>query len=57
MDASDRRQEIEERDRAFETSFGRQDADGMARLYTQNAQLLPPGSDVEETLLDALLCS
>jgi ketosteroid isomerase-like protein len=46
MDSSDLYQEIEDADRAFEANFNRQDADGMARLYTQNGQLLPPGSDV-----------
>lgn len=46
MDASDRHREIEDRDRAFETTFNRQDADGVARLYTHDGQLLPPGSDV-----------
>lgn len=46
MESSDLRQRIEDRDRAFETNFDRHDADGMARLYTQDGQLLPPGSDV-----------
>jgi uncharacterized protein (TIGR02246 family) len=46
MNSSDLYQEIEDADRAFEANFNRQDADGMARLYTQNGQLLPPGRDV-----------
>lgn len=46
MTSSDLRREIEDGDRAFEANFDRQDADGMARLYTQDGQLLPPGSDV-----------
>lgn len=39
-------QEIETADRAFETNFESHDAEGMAELYTEDGQLLPPGSDV-----------
>lgn len=37
---------IETTDRAFESNFNQHNAEGMARLYTEDGQLLPPGSDV-----------
>lgn len=46
MGVSSLQREIEEADRAFETNFGQHDAEGMADLYTQDGQLLPPGSEV-----------
>lgn len=38
-------QAIENADRTFETTFGNEDADGMANLYTADGQLLPAGTD------------
>lgn len=46
MEKTTTRREIEDADRAFESNFNDHDADGMASLYTQDGQLLPPGSDV-----------
>ena len=46
MSSSELRREIEDADRAFESNFGQHDADGMASLYTENGQLLPPDADV-----------
>src|SRR5438270_774133 len=43
---SDVRQAIEAGNRNFMAAFARGDAAGMAALYTANAQLLPPNSDV-----------
>jgi uncharacterized protein (TIGR02246 family) len=46
MSSSELRREIEDADRAFESNSDRQDADGMGTLYTEDGQLLPPGTDV-----------
>jgi uncharacterized protein (TIGR02246 family) len=46
MTPANLRTEIEEADRAFESNFDRHDADGMGDLYTEDGQLLPPGSGV-----------
>ncbi|WP_083851080.1 YybH family protein [Halogranum rubrum] len=46
MGTSGLQHEIEAVDRAFETYFSQHDAEGMAGLYTQDGQLLPPGSEV-----------
>jgi ketosteroid isomerase-like protein len=46
MSSSELRREIEDADRAFESNFDRQNADGMGTLCTQDGQLLPPGADV-----------
>lgn len=46
MSTTDTKRAIQAADRAFETNFDRQDAAGMAGLYTEDGQLLPPGSDV-----------
>lgn len=46
MGASSLQQEIKDADRTFERTFGQHDADGMAALYTQDGQLLPPGTEV-----------
>ena len=37
--------EIREADDAFEQTFGRRDAAGVAELYTENGMLMPPGGD------------
>ncbi len=39
-------QEIESRVREFEASFNRQDAAALAAMYTEDARLLPPGSEM-----------
>lgn len=46
MGTSGLQHEIEAVDRAFETYFRQHDAEGVADLYTQDGQLLPPGSEV-----------
>lgn len=46
MQAAALRQEIESANRAFEATFARGDAEGMASLYTRNGQLLPTGSRI-----------
>jgi uncharacterized protein (TIGR02246 family) len=43
MGQSTARQEIEERNAEFGAAFKRGDAAGIAALYTDDAQLLPPG--------------
>ena len=40
------RASIEAGNRAFTAAFRRGDARGVAELYTEDAQLIPPGSDV-----------
>lgn len=40
------REEIENADRTFESTFVDRDGEGMADLYTEDGQLLPTGSDV-----------
>ena len=42
---ADVRSAIREADDAFEATFGRGDAAGMAALYTEDGMLLPTGSD------------
>jgi uncharacterized protein (TIGR02246 family) len=37
--------EIREADDAFEQTFGRRDAAGLAELYTEGGMLMPPGGD------------
>ena len=39
------RSEIEAANKIFEAAFNRSDAPGVAALYTENAQILPAGSD------------
>jgi uncharacterized protein (TIGR02246 family) len=39
------RREIEERVRAFEAAFGRNDMAALAALYAEDASLMPPDSD------------
>lgn len=46
MSTTGTHQAIQAADGAFETNFDRQDAEGLAGLYTEDGQLLPPGSDV-----------
>ncbi len=43
---SDTRAAIDAGNQSFMANFGRQDATGMASLYTANGQLLPANSDV-----------
>lgn len=45
MSTTGTHQVIQEADRSFETNFDRQDAEGTAALYTEDGELLPPGSD------------
>lgn len=45
---ADIRGAVEKADRKFESTFVRGDAQGMADLYTKNAQLLPTNSGVIE---------
>ena len=40
------RQEIEQRVREFEAAFNRRDAAALAAMYTEDARLLPPGSEM-----------
>ena len=40
------RQAIEERVREFEAAVNRQDAAAMAAMYTEDARLLPPDSEI-----------
>ena len=40
------RQEIEQRVREFEAAFNRRDAAALAAMYTEDATLLPPGSEM-----------
>ena len=39
-------QEIEQRVREFEAAFNRRDAAALAAMYTEDARLLPPGSEM-----------
>ena len=43
---SDTRLAIDAGNQSFMANFGRQDAAGMARLYTANGSLLPSNSDI-----------